>query len=159
MNFLSEACSTLESGIAEVRQVSHDLLPVTLESFGLMQALEEWIEPLRVDPNFTINFKHNGTARRLLPTIELGLLRVIQELVQNTLVHAEATSITFAVAFNNDRIEVTYSDNGKGFDSDLHQPGLGIKNMQSRILALGGTIQFNPVRTGGFSAQFNVPTP
>lgn len=158
MRFLNKACDMLETGITDVRRVSHSLLPVTLESFGLVLALEECIEPLQTGSDLAISMECTGSARRLLPATELGLLRVIQELLQNTIRHAEANTARITIAFNTDMVEVNYRDNGKGFDLTDNGSGLGIKNMQSRIHALHGTIQFHRDSPLGFHAQLSVPT-
>ena len=156
--FLSEACTMLDTGISDVRRVSHNLLPVTLESFGLTQALREWIEPLQAASSLEIHFETSGRDRRLAPASELGLLRVIQELLQNTIRHAEAKTARLILTFEAGQIAVDYRDDGKGFDASQHSAGLGIKNMQSRVHALGGTIQFNPEALPGFHAHLTVPS-
>jgi signal transduction histidine kinase len=156
--FLDEACNMLEVSITEVRRVSHDLLPVTLESFGLVVTLQEWTDLLQANSDFTVSLEYSGPERRMLPTIELGLLRVIQELLQNTIRHAEANAAHIVLAFGPNEVAVRYRDDGKGFDFANSRPGHGIKNMQSRIHALGGSIELNTESEAGFHTQLTVPT-
>jgi two-component system NarL family sensor kinase len=158
MGFLSEACGMLDEGIVEVRRVSHNLMPITLESFGLLQAVEEWIEPLQQADHFSIEMKTIGTPVRPQLPVELGLLRVLQELLQNTIRHAKASKAKIEIEFAADSICLKYFDNGIGMDNNKQPSGIGIKNMQSRISALNGTIQFDDPETTGFCAQISVPT-
>lgn len=154
--FLTEACKMLEEGIGDVRRVSHNLLPITLENFGLLQALEEWIESLQ-QPDFGISLQHKGQAVRLPAEIELGLLRICQELLQNTIRHAEASEATIELNFIDKEIHINYSDNGKGFDESQQSLGIGIKNIQSRLQALSGTLNITTKKGQGFKALVIAP--
>lgn len=155
--FLADACQMLQESITAVRSVSHNLLPITLESFGLIQALQECIEPLQTPPDFSIQLKVSGQSQRLSPEAELGLLRVVQELLQNTIRHAQASQTNIILEFASDGINLLYTDNGQGFSLPTIKQGLGIKNIYSRILALNGEIDFNNQPEPGFSASIHIP--
>ncbi len=154
--FLEEACKMLEEGIGDVRRVSHNLLPVTLENFGLVQALQEWMETVSRE-SFRVYLKVEGANRRMHTSLELGLFRVAQELLQNTLRHAEATEAILQLEFKKEEIRLNYSDNGKGYLVSALSRGIGIKNMQSRMEALNGTIEFITEPHQGFKACISVP--
>lgn len=153
--YLDEACTIIDDGIVEVRRVSHDLLPVTLESFGLLQAVKDTIDSLQSE-EFEIAMTVSGTEYRLSPSIELGLLRVIQELLQNTIRHAQASKAEIVFEFSTANITLRYYDNGIGLNSAEQTNGIGIKNMQSRILALDGKITFGNGKR--FDAHIHIPT-
>lgn len=154
--FLQEACTMLEEGIGDVRRISHDLLPITLDNFGLVLALKEWTETLQKE-DFNVTLKVEGRERRLRDKVELGILRVIQELIQNTIKHAQASNVSIVLTFTDKKLNLSYLDNGKGCNTAQNANGLGIKNMQSRIQALDGTIEFNSGIQKGFNAQVKVP--
>ncbi|MFT5780487.1 MAG: signal transduction histidine kinase [Crocinitomicaceae bacterium] len=155
--FLTQACAMLEEGIVDVRRVSHNLLPVTLQNFGLLQALKEWIEPLQHENRFAISLMKDGEFNRPGIDVELGILRVIQELLHNTIRHANASQATIEFTFDQQFISVIYTDNGRGIGGDVQPNGIGIKNMKSRAQALDGTFEFDLERETGFKAQLNVP--
>ncbi|GAB5522900.1 MAG: hypothetical protein Roseis2KO_07720 [Roseivirga sp.] len=155
--FLADACDMIQESITAVRSASHNMLPITLESFGLVQALKECIEPLQQPPSFSIHLGVSGEQIRLSPETELGILRVVQELLQNTIRHAQATEVGITLEFNTADIQLLYIDNGIGFSLDDRQPGLGIKNIYSRIQALEGEIDFNHQPTNGFSVSIQIP--
>jgi signal transduction histidine kinase len=156
--FLEEACKLVDEGIENVRTVSHNLMPSTLENFGLISAIKECIVPLTNTDNIEINV-HAPKEAFLLPIeISLGLLRVFQELVQNTIKHANASKIDVQLRYNPDMITLEYTDNGKGFHiNDIDLYGIGIKNMQSRIQTLHGTFFIDSKAKKGFRAYLEVP--
>ncbi|HBF18636.1 MAG: hypothetical protein CMI36_09860 [Owenweeksia sp.] len=155
--FLADACGMLEDGIAEVRRVSHNLMPATLEEFGLVQALEDIIEPLQQRGSLNLDLRVRGNTRRLPPVAELGLLRVVQELIQNTVRHAHASHITIDLTFATHHLELRYTDNGKGFGPDLPAGGIGIKNIRSRIQSVNGTLELNNGQEKGMEALIQIP--
>lgn len=156
--FLEEACKLVDESIESVRTVSHNLLPSTLENFGLVSAIKECIAPITQTTHIKTNIQVPVELPPLPIEISLGILRVFQELVQNTIKHANASQIAIKLLYNLDTIALEYRDNGKGFhidDIDLY--GIGIKNMQSRIQALQGTFLIDQKIKKGFRAYLEVP--
>lgn len=151
-DFLTEACQMLEDGISDVRRISHDLLPITLDNFGLALALKEWTETLQKD-DFVLNLRIDGQIKRLDGKIELGVLRVIQELIQNTIRHAKATKTSIDLTYGGDQLKLNYVDNGIGCDMHKSAKGLGIMNIQSRVQALNGSIEMISSTHKGFKAK------
>ncbi|MEP0266024.1 sensor histidine kinase [Dokdonia sp.] len=156
--FLEEACKLVDEGIENIRIVSHNLIPSTLENFGLVSAIKECIVPLIQTNNLEINIQTSEEFPPLPLEISLGILRVFQELVQNTIKHAYASKIEVLLICTPDTISLEYTDNGKGFHiNDIDLYGIGIKNMQSRIQALHGTFFIDSKVKKGFRAYLEVP--
>ena len=155
INFLKEARDMIEEGMITVRRISHNLLPATLENFGLTEALKECIEPLQKtgEINFTLTVEGN---RRLDHEAELGLLRVLQEMLSNTLKHAQASQVHIQMAFSKTALSITYQDNGIGMEATATEKGLGLKNIMSRLQALGGEITLSTTSDRGFFAEINL---
>lgn len=154
--FLSEACKLVDESIQNVRTVSHNLMPATLENFGLISAMKECIQSLNRTEELDIQINSINAPFKISNTVALGLLRVFQELVQNTIKHADASKIIVTITYNSDSIWLNYSDNGRGFDL-IESGGLGIKNMQSRIQALDGVLHIAQENSSGFSVYIEVP--
>ncbi|MEM7087199.1 MAG: ATP-binding protein [Bacteroidota bacterium] len=156
--FLSEACDLLDEGIENVRSVSHNLMPPTLENFGLLSAMMECVQPIHKSGILQVSVTTRNEPFRLTREVSLGLLRVFQELIQNTVKHAQATKVKAVLEYHPDFLFLTYHDNGKGFDFDnINTSGIGIKNMQSRIQALNGTFELKKEKDVGFFATMRVP--
>ena len=157
-DFLKEAVKLVDEGIENVRTVSHNLMPATLEQFGLLSAIKECIGPINKTGEININLLAENDEFRLPSELSLGLLRVLQELIQNTIKHANATKVDVIVQFNTDKIIMCYKDNGIGFSLDtIETHGIGLKNIQSRIQALNGTLLFVQSKTTGFEVKIKAP--
>jgi two-component system NarL family sensor kinase len=91
---MKKSQSLVEETILHVRRITRDLVPTTLERFGLMEAIEEFIHKLEEDNNLVISFQSNTEE---FPSqgqkLELTLYRIMQELVNNAIKHASCTKI------------------------------------------------------------------
>jgi len=133
--------------LQEVRRFSRDLRPSVLDDLGLLPALEWVTEDLKSTYWIEVDLKVLGDERRLFPETELLLFRIVQEALRNIAKHAEATKAEVEVKFDEDKVTVTISDNGKGF-KPLESLGaltptgkLGLAGMQERVQLLGGRLK------------------
>jgi PAS domain S-box-containing protein len=133
--------------LQEVRRFSRDLRPAILDDLGLLPALEWVTEDLKTTYWIDVSLKVLGQERRLSPERELLLFRIVQEALRNVAKHAEATKAEVEVNFNEDKVTITVSDNGKGFEPPeslgaLPLTGkLGLAGMQERVQLLGGNLR------------------
>ncbi|OYT12634.1 MAG: histidine kinase, partial [Bacteroidetes bacterium 4572_114] len=76
----------------------------------------------------------SGDQKRLPENTEIMLYRVVQEMVNNTLKHANASEVSIDIVILPERLSIDYSDNGKGFDVDgtLAKKSIGLTSIQSR---------------------------
>lgn len=88
--------SMIDETMTNVRRISRELVPTTLERFGLLAALEELADRAS-DDNVQVQLDCADDLTHLLPTLELMLYRIAQELVNNALRHARARHITVQV--------------------------------------------------------------
>jgi signal transduction histidine kinase len=123
------------------RRISHELLPPTLEDFGLIEALREFSESIlrtgAVDFRLVCDL-----TRADLPdaSVELNLFRIVQELTNNSLKYGQATEITVQLCRETDRLALHYRENGQGFDAEhMQSRGLGLKNIENRVRIIKGT--------------------
>lgn len=152
--FLHQACNLIDEGISNVRSISYNLMPVTLERFGLYQALKEITENSATE-SFSINLSASNESQRLDPTIELTLFRICQELVHNSIKHSGGNSIELKLQYNADECQVTFSDNGKGLPNPnwKEYAGIGLKGIESRVSVIGGKFELSSREGNGLSAK------
>jgi len=134
---LSDVVGLLNKTVETTRRISHDLLPPTLENFGLATALEEFCEQIQKNTNIKLILEI-GEQLDLPKTTALQLFRIIQELVSNSLKHSEAQQISIRLFLQNSLRHFQYQDDGKGFDATQisQQKGLGMRNLESRFKLL-----------------------
>lgn len=155
----------LDEIIGSVRRISHDLMPVVLEKMGLAHAFDALKRTLATSGQVTLQVSYNEKNKRIDPKLELLLYRMVQELLNNTLKHAQATQVSIDLAFGSGETKLLYADNGVGFDMDMlrqeqqESGGLGIMSLQSRAALMDGHIQFSSAPGEGFAATVTFPMP
>ena len=142
-HILSITATILESS----RKIAHDLLPPTLEKFGLRAALEELCEEVGDTKKFEVQHELLYTDLFLNNHEELHLFRIIQELLNNSIKHSEATRIDLIMKTSENRLYLQYLDNVKGFELYESQKakGLGMTGIKNRVEILKGKLL---VKTG-----------
>ena len=143
--------------IHEVRTISHGLYPPTLESLGLAAALLQLVQDL--PPSAQIEFKCPASLEktRFSPEIEIALFRVGQEAVHNAIRHGRTEQIVIDLKRRKDRIVLTITDDGIGFDTaQAAGAGLGLTAMTERAEAAGGEVRIES-RPGQTRVQARVP--
>ena len=159
---IDETKQMLDDTIASVRRISRDLMPSTLEKFGLMYAIKELCERFEQTSKITIRFSENGDIPKLDSQRELMIFRIAQELLNNAVKHSEATQINVSTRLGN-AIELVVEDNGIGFDADFFRTqaagnkGLGLYSIENRARLLGGEITFEKGRTRGSKTTLTAP--
>ncbi len=131
---IKEAITMIDKSCSQVRAISHNLVPPSLENFNLLEAVEEYCEKSDASHSQKIIFQRLGNAVNMSKKEEINIFRIIQELVTNSIKHAVATEINVQISCRNKIMQITVEDNGKGFDTDnIKGNGIGLKNIQSRI--------------------------
>ena len=151
----------LEEAIRDVRAVSAELAPPVLDDFGLHAALEGLGKrvsagPLRVHCNF------QGLHRALPRPLETAVYRMVQELLNNVLRHAQAEETFLHVVRENDTIAINVDDDGRGFDpvgSAKVPPGIGLRSIRSQVALLGGQLRVVSRPGHGTAISIELPVP
>nr|MBZ1357057.1 sensor histidine kinase [Dyadobacter fermentans] len=161
-SIMKKSQSLVEETILHVRRITRDLVPTTLERFGLMEAIEEFIHKLEEDNNLIIAFQSNTEEfPRQGQKLELTLYRIMQELVNNAIKHASCTKIDIVLEIDEEMIGLRVTDNGVGFDpekiKESNLAGLGLLGIESRLAIVNGTVQYEQPAKGGSSAIARIP--
>jgi PAS domain S-box-containing protein len=142
---------------SDIRAISHNLLPKVLIDFGLSEALQTICEKVEDARQLKVDFINTGFDERLSEDAELGLYRVCQELMNNTLKYAEASKITVQLIKRQELIILMYEDDGKGFYPDAVSEGIGMMNIHHRIKALAGEVVIDSQPGRGMTATIHIP--
>jgi signal transduction histidine kinase len=149
----------LDSSIQEMRRVAHNLMPETLFRFGLDTALRDFCSNINSSGVLQVNYQSFG-MENFTPgqTVSISVYRVIQELVNNIIKHAEAGFVLVQITRSENFLLIDVEDNGKGFDTEMteNQPGMGWKNIRSRIEYLQGTIDLKSQPGNGASVHIEI---
>lgn len=152
----------LDDTIESVRAISRDLMPSTLEKFGLGQAVKEMCERITATARLPVQYQEEGPGSGLEKSKEVMIFRVVQELLNNALKHSGADRIQVCMQWHQD-LFISVEDNGRGFDYDQQKDekgnskGLGLFNIENRARLLGATVQFDRPTTGGSKISLRMP--
>jgi len=126
-----------------VRAISHNLVPPSLKDFNLLEAVEEYCQSMDSIHEPEVNFQQVGEDINLDKKQEANLFRIVQELVTNSIKHAEGNEINVQLSHLKNTLQLTVEDNGKGFDpKTVKSDGIGMQNVQSRVDYLNATMDF-----------------
>lgn len=124
----------------EIRLISHDLQKSQFEEVGFLKLLRKLLEEQTVALKFSPILKADPEIawERISNPVKMNLYRIIQEALQNIRKHSEATEAI--IEFVNDRgfLHINIKDNGKGFELEKKERGIGLTNMKSRTKEIGG---------------------
>jgi two-component system sensor histidine kinase UhpB len=137
----AEACKIAKSkdlivlATKELRKLSHSLLPPSLHEFGLKQALDELTGTIAETGHLLFDNQWEDFDQGLLDKDQqLTIYRIVQEQLNNIIKHAGATRVRIGLSISgNEHVELSISDNGKGFDPSLKRNGVGLRNIISRV--------------------------
>ncbi|WP_210490365.1 PAS domain S-box protein [Rufibacter aurantiacus] len=138
----------LTEAINETRRVSHELVPMLLQEFGLQVALESMCRKFE-DSALFLQCKVEGLEQRLEPYLEIALFRMSQELVNNILKHSGATAATLSICKEGEHIQLQARDNGRGIKAGKSNgKGIGLKSIKDRVKLLNGTLSVSAPKSG-----------
>ncbi|MBL0200009.1 MAG: hypothetical protein IPP81_07490 [Chitinophagaceae bacterium] len=148
----------LDNTIAELRKVAHNLMPEALVKFGLKNAILDFCNSMQLSSKTKIIFEQLGTERLLSNTADLYIYRIVQELINNAIKHADADQILVQLTKTNDKVLLTVEDDGKGFNPELIRSakGIGLKNIQQRVDYLKGKIDIASQAAEGTSVNIEL---
>ncbi len=137
----------MDETIAKIRSMSRSLQPVMMEQLGLPVTLRAFFDMFALTKIIKIHYTATPLPE-ITGNIGLGVYRIIQELVTNTLKHAHASDIWFLHVVNRNNVQFTFTHNGWGITNELFEryiykkDSTGLKNIVNRIKVINGNISF-----------------
>jgi two-component system NarL family sensor kinase len=138
---LRKGIASLATAIQEVRRISRDLRPGSLDDLGLGPALKTLIDEFAERTGIKAELETVVFRNRLDEEAKIALFRIAQEALTNIERHADATEVQIRIFGHRGGATLRIQDNGKGFHRDQAKGGLGLRNMQERVEQLDGTFR------------------
>ncbi|GAB1463752.1 sensor histidine kinase [Pedobacter sp.] len=149
---LQQADDMLAQVASTVRSMSHQISPVTIDKLGFVKALESLVQTINQAEKLYIEFICLGFGKMedYPPNYLNSIYRIIQELLQNMIKHAEASNGIIQLIEHEDMIAIMAEDNGKGLTPErMNNPlGSGMNSILSKIAYLQGTIEIEATGKG-----------
>jgi two-component system, NarL family, sensor kinase len=145
-----DAVKLISESISSARRISHDLSPPLLEFSSTSELLEALIEPLKhISPYIDVRTAQNDSS-----DFKIQLIRIAQEVITNITKHAQAKTIGIHFRQSKSRTILKISDNGVGFEMENNKPGLGLKNIETRVNYLKGRYRVKSEKGKGTTSLF-----
>ncbi len=152
--------SLVDKTISEVRNISHNLIPEEL-NFGIFPALENLADNVNSTSKTKIELQIPEEIRliKFQKQNELSIYRIVQEVVNNMIKHADASSINLSIKKLENSLIINIKDNGKGLDDNSisNSSGIGWKNINARVHMMDGKIKIESEKLAGTQIEITLP--
>ncbi|MFT5820092.1 MAG: signal transduction histidine kinase [Crocinitomix sp.] len=154
---MNDSVDLLKNLIADIKDLSVSLKGENLNRFGLIKMAEIDFHRYQNMGQFKIYFKHNFEAVDLALEKQIFVYRMIQEILNNILNHAQATEVHVQLHSNQNQTTLKIEDNGVGFDTKQQAKGSGLMNLEERCRLINAELNIkSEVGTGtSISIQIN----
>lgn len=154
---LNELIQIIDQTSSEVRGISHRMMPRILQEEGLVPAIDDMLEKSFRYTNVEWAFEHYGLKERYPEKLEISLFRICQELVNNIIKHSEASKVSVQLVQNQNFLILFVEDNGRGFNTNNQDKGIGLLNIATRLKNLHGEFTMEPSPDSGLTATVRIP--
>jgi two-component system sensor histidine kinase UhpB len=152
----AELAKTVQQSLADVRRISLELRPPALDELGLVNGLISLCARVEQESGMRVRRELEGPLLDLPPDVELAVYRIAQEALTNAMRHADASDVTLSLAWADDELVLSVSDNGRGLPSDLIEGG-GLTGMRERALLIGAQLDVESTPGAGVRVTLRLP--
>ncbi|SDQ01543.1 Histidine kinase-, DNA gyrase B-, and HSP90-like ATPase [Mucilaginibacter sp. OK268] len=140
----------LDHSVTELRRIARNMMPESLLRLGLETALRDLCESLMSEQT-QIKFQAYDIRKDMPAVIQANIYRIVQELLSNSVRHAQASKIILQCSQNAEIFLITIEDNGIGFDTTagLNAEGIGFSNIKNRVDYMKGKMDIESVINEG----------
>ena len=155
MNVYQKANDMLDDACTEVRRIAHNMMPDALLKLGLVEAIKDMTKGIE-QPRVEVLDLGMG---KLSETQQIMLYRIIQEIIKNTIKHANATQLIIQFFQEKNQVSILLEDDGKGFlvEPVKERNGLGLNSIDSRVKYLNGAWEIDSELGVGTTTTINIP--
>lgn len=154
---VNNSVNIITEAIAGLSDLSHSMSSEIISSHGLIKALEEEAMQLSKSGLYAVKFSVTGDSIFMKADTELVIFRIVQEVLNNIVKHAEATAIEIHLHYNSSFLIVEVGDDGKGFPTGTSKVGTGLQNIKTRANLLKGNLHINSSPGRGTKIKIEIP--
>ena len=153
---LQSVAAILETAQKDLRVLLLHLRPVELEQKSLVEGIQILLKELEDKSDLKVSLKQN--VSKLPKKIEEHIFRILQELISNTLRHAQASCLDVYLYQTDFELQLKVVDNGIGFQlGSLDDLSYGLRNIKERVEDMAGTVQLLTAPKQGLAVDIRIP--
>ena len=153
---MEDSFKLVDNAMEEIRKLSKTLVAPSLGDLGLIEALVDLVKGINIT-GYTyvqLNYKKH---RNIDKKIELMIYRIVQEQLNNIMKYAKAKEVDIQIKMIGNRLFLSITDNGIGFDPATKANGIGLKNIKSRVEFYSGDLKILSSSGKGCTLKVEVP--
>ena len=144
--------------LEDTRAMSYNLRPPILNTMGLTVAIQTLTEKMRYSSNLKIDLKMEPSIDGLVhKDLEINIYRILQESFNNVIKHAKAKKIDLSILQKNNLLEITFQDNGIGYNQNANIMGQGLLGIKERVALLKGSLNVISNENTGTLLSIKIP--
>ncbi len=148
----------LQHAISETRTISHNLLPKSIQDYGLKLAVQSLINDLKSTQDLSFHLFQKYSDGEIPGNVQINIYRILQEAINNAIKHSDASNINVQIIISDGELFCTIEDNGIGFNTKkIEGEGLGIQSMKTRVAAMSGNLDIDSKHNMGTLVTVIVP--
>ncbi len=158
---LTDAVALTDETLQRIRSIAHGLRPPIIDTIGLNAALDGLCQ--NFEHHTGISVAYTGVETRgSSGIIDISLYRILQEGLTNSVKHGQATRIDVELNMSNHVLQLSITDNGKGFDpestyTNQDEAGIGLIDMRERLESLDGHLEIESQPGHGTRLVASIP--
>ena len=157
---LKNAQKLLEEAYQKIRGMAHSKNSGVMSDQGLLSAIQKMAKTISDTDALKVTVEDFGLGERLENSLELSIFRMVQELVANSIKHANASKVNIQLTQHDDNLNIIVEDNGIGFDRsqlDITKSGMGLTTIEKRVEHLEGSFTVDSIVGKGTSILIDIP--
>lgn len=149
--------SLVDNASIEIRRIAHSMMPEVLMKLGLVNALKDLCDNVSAGKLIKVSLEVHGINTRFNANTEIMLYRIIQELLNNIMKHANATEVIIQFIKEDHRLSVVVEDNGQGFNTQQAdaKKNTGLETVKSRVDYLNGHLSIDSEKGVGTTVMMD----
>jgi signal transduction histidine kinase len=159
---LDDISEISSSSIEEVQLIANNLRPYQIDRLGLAKAIESMLNKVSEVSGLEIERLVDDLPSTISPDLQMNIYRIIQEVLNNTVKHANATKMVLTLILAKNSLSLQIKDNGKGFQTEGVREGgsingHGLRGIEERVDLFGGTCVLQSSIGGGTEWKIRIP--
>ena len=160
---IQQSKELLDESLKKIRDIAHKLQPSTLYYLGLQVSLQALTDMINNSGKIRASYTAKGELPRMEEQVELSVYRIIQELINNTLKHAHAPSLTLSATVAGNQLQFPLNHDGQGITQPLYEKliykkgSIGLKNILTRLKSIHAQVLYEQPDPGLFTITITVP--
>ncbi len=157
-SIIHESEKHVGEAIAEIRRLSHQLAPVSVDNLSIEQVFESLIETVNDKKQVKIKLQIRGMKDIHIPhNLQINLYRILQEQLNNIIKHAKASEVTVSFKKFKHLFVFKIADNGIGFNPEVYTGGIGLENIKRRAKVFSGEFKLKTAPGKGCEITVEIP--